>query len=301
MTAARRSGAPGENWPSADDPRFPDRPIWINGEVRRGSDATVSLFDRGARDALALIETIRVEQREPQLWQRHMERLMLSAAELGFPVPPSAPRLAEAIGELLEAATLDDAAVRITVSRGVLGLRPGRPGCWIDAQPLDARLWRGTRSGDASAIVWDVPFAPGPFGKYKTANRLVYQHAADQARIAGADEALLKSADDELLEGANSNVFVVRGETLATPPLSTGILPGVMRAVTLDSARRDGMTVEERAIAVSELEDCTEAFVTNAIQQICPLRRIGSVTLPGGPVFGRVQRSVLSALTHRSG
>ena len=67
----------------------PDRSIWIDGQLRRGAAATLSVFDRGARDGEGLFETLRIEAGRPLQWERHLERFVLSAAELGFPVPPS--------------------------------------------------------------------------------------------------------------------------------------------------------------------------------------------------------------------
>src|SRR4029453_19444311 len=107
----------------------------------RGAEAVGSLFARGARDGEGLFETLRVYGGHPFLWERHMERLVLSAAELGFPVPPSPTRLRDAVDEVLEANGLADAAIRITVTRGVPGGRPTRTGCWIDAEHIASRLW----------------------------------------------------------------------------------------------------------------------------------------------------------------
>ena len=67
----------------------------------RGPEAMISLFDRGARDGEGLFETLRVESGRPHFWQRHLERLVLSAAELGFPVPPSPAHLADGTRQLL--------------------------------------------------------------------------------------------------------------------------------------------------------------------------------------------------------
>ena len=68
--------------------RIPERVVWVDGELRRGREATLSVFDRGARDGEGLFETVRVHRGQPFLWERHLERMVLSAAELGFPVPP---------------------------------------------------------------------------------------------------------------------------------------------------------------------------------------------------------------------
>lgn len=265
------AGGRAPQWADRDDARAPERPIWVNGRIRRGADAALSLFDRGARDGLGLIETLRVEGRRPLEWHGHMERLVLSCAEIGYPVPPPPALLEAAVTELLEAAGLDDAAVRITVTRGIEGLRPGRPGCWIDAQPLRSRLWRGARTGAASAIVSRRPFAPGPWGRWKTTSRMAYQQASDEARTARADEAILVSADGEVLEGATSNVFAVIGGEVVTPPLSTGILPGVTRATVLRLCASLSIPARERLLHRDALLRADEAFVTNAVQQVVPL------------------------------
>ncbi|MEK7329699.1 MAG: aminotransferase class IV, partial [Candidatus Eisenbacteria bacterium] len=130
--------------------RAPERTLWINGRLCRGDDAALSLFDRGARDGEGLFETLRVYDGRPFLWERHMERLVLSAAVLGFPVPASPVTLREALDQVLAADGLADAVARITVTRGIPGGRPTRTGAWVEVEPLAARLWRGTRAGAAT-------------------------------------------------------------------------------------------------------------------------------------------------------
>ena len=75
--------------------RLPDRTIWLNDRLVSGEDAALSVFDRGARDGGALFETLRVYDGVPFAWAAHMERLVLSAAELGFPVPAAPDTLRE--------------------------------------------------------------------------------------------------------------------------------------------------------------------------------------------------------------
>jgi len=113
--------------------RVPERSVWLNGHLVRGHDAALSVFDRGARDGGALFETLRAYGGRPFAWERHMERMVLSAAELGFPVPPSPSRLRAAVDEVLAAEGLRDAVLRITVTRGIPGGRPARTGSWVEA------------------------------------------------------------------------------------------------------------------------------------------------------------------------
>jgi branched-subunit amino acid aminotransferase/4-amino-4-deoxychorismate lyase len=262
--------------PRAPRVRLPERALWIDGSIVRGEAAVLSLFDRGARDGEGLFETLRVNAGVPHLWERHLERLVLSAAELGFPVPASPSRLREGLDALLAASGLKDAAARLTVTRGVPGGRPTRAGAWIDAEPLSGRLWSGTRAGGASAILSLTPFEPGPLGRHKTTSRLAYALATEEARAARVDEALLVSAAGELLEGANSNVFLVGDDGIETPPLARGILPGIARARTLALAAELGLPARERTLAAADVERAREAFVTNSVQEIVPLTRVGA-------------------------
>jgi branched-subunit amino acid aminotransferase/4-amino-4-deoxychorismate lyase len=243
----------------------------VAGRVVRGSEAALSLFDRGARDGEGLFETLRIYDGRPFLWHRHLERLVLAAAELGFPVPPAPARLAAALAELLAAESLREAAARITVTRGVAGVRPGRPGLWIEAEPIAGRLWKGTRSGAARVFVSRRPFPSGPFGRYKTTSRLAYHLARDEARAARADEALLVTPLGEVLEGSTSNVFAVLGGELVTPPLDSCVLPGITRACVLELSRTLGLAVRERPIALDELLAAREIFLTNSLQEIVPV------------------------------
>ena len=276
------------NIPLPPGTRLPDRAVWLNGTLVRGADAMLSVFDRGARDGGAILETLRCYDGEPFAWQSHLERLVLSAAELGFPVPPGPSALRDAVDQVLAAEGLRDAVVRITVTRGVAGGRPVRTGAWVEAESLGSRLWAGTRQRAADGgplgarvILSRVPFVPGRLGRHKTTSRLAYDLAREEARAAGVDEALLVAPTGELLEGAASNLFMVRpGGELVTPPLTADVLPGVTRAIVLRLAAARGWVVEEQAIPWEAARGADELFLTNSIQEILPVRELSGHALP---------------------
>jgi len=256
----------------ADSPRprrTLDRWVWIDGDIRRGEDAVLSVFDRGARDGEGLLETLRIYGGEPYQWSRHLERLVVSAAELGFPVPPSPRFLREGLAQLLVRTGLAEAAARITVTRGIPGGggRRARTGAWIEVEPIAARLWRASGSG-ARVVYSRQPFEPGPLGRHKTTSRLAYHLARDQARAARADEALLVSKDGAVLEGSVSNLFAVEAGVVRTPPLSLGILPGIARATVLAMCADSGIDAEESRLTARDLEQVDEIFMTNSLQEV---------------------------------
>jgi branched-chain amino acid aminotransferase len=267
--------------------RLPSRTIWLNGRLVRDHEAALSVWDRGARDGGALFETLRTYGGEPFAWNEHLERLVLSAAELGFPVPPAPAALRAAVAEVLAAEKLTEAVVRLTVTRGIPGGRPVRTGAWVEAEPLAGRLWAGTRADGRGgrAILSRTPFTPGSLGRHKTTSRLAWDLAREEARAAGADEALLVSPAGDVLEGAASNVFVVRADgCVVTPPLAADILPGVTRKRVLAIARALGIEAAEGAVSLETLRMADEVFVTNSVQEVLPLAAVANRSLPSREV-----------------
>lgn len=271
--------------------RPPQRAIWINGRLCRGEDATLSLFDRGARDGEGLFETLRIYGGQPAFWDAHMERLVLSAAVLGFPVPASPVTLREALHQVLDAEGLQEAVARITVTRGIPGGRPTRTGAWVEAEPLPGRLWRGTRAQVATVIVSRRPFAPGPLGSHKTTSRLAYHMAREEARMAGADEALLVTETGEALEGTVSNLFIVAGGEVLTPPLARGILPGITRERVLRLCGHAGIPAHERVLSLAEVRSAREVFMTNSVQEVVAVGVLDGSSIAGGEVTPRLREA----------
>jgi branched-subunit amino acid aminotransferase/4-amino-4-deoxychorismate lyase len=264
--------------------------VWVDGRLVRGADATLSVFDRGARDGEGLFETVRVVDGHPFQWRRHLERLVLSAAELGFPVPAGPDELAQALDEVLAAEGLRDAVARVTVTRGIPGARPTRSTAWVEAEPIAGRLWEGTRRGAATLVRSRVPFpAPGWIGRHKTTSRIAWHLAREDARAAGADEALLVTPEGLALEGSVSNLFVVERGVLATPPVELGVLPGITRAWVLRVADSLGIETAVRPIVFTDLTRADEVLLTNSIQGIVSVGRLDGFTIAGRSVADRLR------------
>ena len=268
---------------------------WIDGRLR--DPALVPLLDRGARNGEGLFETLRVEAGIPLHFGRHLERLVLSAAELGFPVAPDPRLLRAALQEALGAAGLErsPAVARITMTRGVPGRRPTRAGVWLEVEPLENRLWPGARTQSAHLVFSRRPFEAGFLARHKTTSRLVYELCREEGRAAAADETLLVDAHGRVLEGTASNVFAVFGGGILTPPLTLPILPGIARAVTLERARALGIAAREAELTRDRLMEADEVFVTNAVQQVVPAARLGGRTLPSRAIGTRLAASYREA------
>jgi branched-subunit amino acid aminotransferase/4-amino-4-deoxychorismate lyase len=271
--------------------------VWVDGRLGPGE----RLLHREGEAELGLFETLRIENRQPILWNRHMERLAASSLELGFQRPPPSLELAHGLEQLLAARDLVDAAARVTMMRGAEGRSGPGPQCWIEAQALEPRIWPGARSGAARAIFATRPHEPGPLARHKTTSRDPYQLASEDARAAGTDEALLVTPHGDVLEGAISNLFAVIGGEVVTTPVSAGILPGIVRAAVLTLCGELGLAVQERVVAREDLLNAEELFVTNSIQEIVPIAELAGQPIPSQTTGLKLKRLFRASLVRLDG
>ena len=99
------------------------------------------------------------------------------------------------------------------------------------------------------------------------------------AHSEGAREAIFGNVAGNLCEGSGSNIFVFCDGQLITPPLSSGCLAGVTRALTLEICDRIGITVNQIDFPVSDLKNVDSAFLTSTLRQIQPISKVDGISL----------------------
>jgi branched-chain amino acid aminotransferase len=271
--------------------------VSINGTLFAPAEARVSVFDRGLLYGDSVFETIGTYQGRPFALDEHLQRLRHSAElvyiELGVPVEA----LREEVLRAIRAGGHPESYVRLIVTRGQgeLGLDPSlaTEPCRIVVvtelhRPPPEDYARGI--GTISYLTQRAADATEAAGA-KIGNYLVAVLAMRRAKQHGAKEALILDRDRRVLEGATSNVFVVRGGQLTTPPLSLGILPGITRGVVLQAAKRLGLSVEEVAFDLEDVKRSSEVFVTSSIRQMLAATTIDGVPVGAGvpgPVYHRL-------------
>jgi branched-chain amino acid aminotransferase len=118
-----------------------------------------------------------------------------------------------------------------------------------------------------------------PVAGLKTTSYVENVVAQRWAQEQGCDEALFANTRGELCEGTGTNVFVVRGDRVCTPPLDSGCLAGITRELLLEI-----VDVDERPIAITELADVSEMFLTSSTRDVQPVRSVDGRPLPApGP------------------
>ncbi len=274
----------------------PGRPgqVWVDGRLLPADVPHLSAFDRGFQLGDGVFETLRVRAGRPTELPEHVARLRRSADGLAIPLPDSLDdMLARGVADIVAAESLDgaagDASIRITVSRGAIlerGLLPhessARPTiviqAWSVLPPPAGHLEHGLHVA-VSAIRRDPE---NPLSALKTTSRADYVHARLEARRAGADDALFLTVDGFLSEATTANVFLVRGDELATPALGCAILPGTTRSWILGWATRVGLRPSEAWLSIADLATADEAFLSSSVAGILPVTRLAGEPIGAG-------------------
>ena len=265
--------------------------VWVNGRAASADAAHVSALDRGFTLADGLFETLRVYDAIPFRLDAHLARLESGAATLGIPIRDGEIRDAIALAVRGAAdADLRDAALRLTLTRGAgaVGVAPPpadaapRPTVVLTVQPLPqfpaATYERGLSAHVASGVRNERAMSAG----LKTLGYTDAVLALAEARRAGADEAIFLDGDGHCSEATSSNLFALVGDTLVTPPVSCGALPGITRAAVIELARAAMLPVAERVLELDELRGAAEAFLTRSLREIAPLVRVGGEAIGDG-------------------
>lgn len=257
--------------------------VYINGALLPRSRAAISPFDHGFLYGYGVFDTLRTYGGRFFRLGAHLERLYCSLGVLGIRCPLDAAGMESALHETVCANGLKEARVRLTVSAGEGEAAPEpfptTPTVLIAARPLTPLPPEAYQRGYSAITAATRTNSASPLCGVKSGNYLNFLLARRQAREAGAQEALLLNEKGCLAEGSFTNLFLVRDNTLVTPDLASGPLPGVTRGVVLGLARGLGVAVSERPVAPAELAAASEACLTSSILEVMPLTRVD-----GGPI-----------------
>jgi branched-chain amino acid aminotransferase len=240
--------------------------LWFDGEISAETRASFDLRDRGLLLADGLFETLVVTNGRAFMLDAHLERLLAGAAALNIPVDGE--HLRRPVNELA-AALPQGGVIRLTLTRGAgpRGLRPHvlpKPTVFATASGPWSPSPMAGEVRLATARIRRNPHSPT--SRYKTLayldNVLALQEALDQ----GADDALLLATGGQVACTSAGNIFVIQGQSLLTPPLDDGVLPGITRALVLNALAPElGLTPQEVSLSKEGLFQADGVFLTNSV------------------------------------
>jgi len=270
-----------------------DVAVWINGELLPDSEASVSVFDHGLVVGDGVFETVKVADGTPFALTRHLARLGRSAAGLGLPEPDLEQIRAGALAVIDASPRVPLARMRITATAGIAPLGSER-----GSSPATAIVALAEQNKPADFV--DVVVVPWPRNErgalagLKTTSYGENVRALAYAAERGGSEAIFANTAENLCEGTGTNVFVVSGGRLITPPLSAGCLAGVTRALVIE-----WVGAAEEDLSVDALSHADEAFLTGTTRDVQPIRQVNGVKLAAVP--GPVTRKAAEVFAMRAG
>lgn len=237
----------------------------------------MSPFDHGLLTGDGVFETLIAYGGNAFAFSRHYERLRHSAHRFGLTVPPKE-LLLDAANGLLKVNGLDHARIRITITGGTapLGSEKGE-----DSEMVIVAVGALPKHGPEGHIVrveWPRN-ERGATAGLKTTSYGENVIALAHAKKNGGTEAVFGNTSGQLCEGTGSNIFVVRDEQLITPPLSSGCLAGVTRALVLDLCEDLGATCKEIDTPFTFLHEVEEAFLTSTLREVQPIASVDGEAL----------------------
>ncbi|MBQ6512120.1 branched-chain amino acid transaminase [Methanobrevibacter sp.] len=277
--------------------------IWIDGNMVDWKDANIHVLSHVVHYGTSVFEGIRAYKNEKGVavfrLKEHVQRLFDSAKIYKIDIPYTQEEIEEAILETVRVNDLDGCYIRPIVFRGYgeLGVNPLN--CPVNVV-IAAWEWgsylgeEGMANGvDIGVSSWRKP-APDTFPALAKcgANYMNSQLAKLEAIDNGFDEAIMLDYEGHVSEGSGENIFIVEGEKLFTPAMSSSNLKGITRDSIMTVARDLGYEVVEEVISRERLYAANEVFFTGTAAEVTPIRSIDHRTIgigKRGPISEKLQ------------
>jgi len=287
--------------------------IWMNGKLVPWDDAKIHVGSHVIHYGSAVFEGVRCYATPdgPAVFRLddHTERLYNSAKIYRMDVPYSPAEMNQAILETISVNQLDACYIRPIIYRGYgqLGVNPFP--CPVDVAVM---VWDWGRYLGAEALENGVDvrvsswarIAPNtlPAMAKSAANYMNSQLIKMEAIKEGYAEGIALDVEGYVSEGSGENLFLVKNDTLITPPLVSSVLPGITRDTVIALARRQGIPVVEQMMPREMLYIADELFMTGTAAEITPVRSVDKITIgrgARGPVTEALQRAFFDVIECR--
>jgi branched-chain amino acid aminotransferase len=273
--------------------------IYFNGNLIPASQAQLSPFNFGFLYGYGIFETMRSYGGSIFRLDHHLARLHEAAKILGITNRLTAFNLEKACHDVLKANKLTDARLRLTATAGEGDIIPNPDTCsgitvFIVTRKLVPPPAEKYQRGYSAILSSYRRNSQSPLSRLKSTSYLENVLARQEARDAGVDEVVLPNEQGFLAEGGTSNIFLLNRQTLITPSIETGALPGITREVVLELAKLMEVTMVVKQVELEELRAAAEAFLTNSIIEIMPLTRLDNKPIGSGKP-GPVTQTLMSS------
>ena len=280
-------------WSGREDAGVIHRNVFHNEQLLPIEKVRLSPGQAGVICGWGLFTTLRIVDGEAFAFERHWRRLEKDAATIRMPMPYAGPRVRVNLQEVIRANSVTEGCARIYLVYNQVGFWRSE-----EAMPqVDLVIYTAPLPTYREPVRLSVRehgrHAASPLAGVKTISWLTNVWSVAEAQKEGFDETILLNERGEVAECTAANVYLVKGDTILTPPLSSGCLEGVTRAVLFEIAGEAGVSVKEQVLRPEDLYGADEVFISSTNRNVIGVGEIAGHTLAGAP--GAVTKRVEAA------
>lgn len=262
--------------------------ININGDLLKGPEARISVFDRGFLYGDSVYEATRTFEKIPFRLERHIDRLFLSADKISLLPTYTKEDITNEVLKTIEASPYQNSTIRIVLTRGTnsdLGLDTDLSGpnnliIFTKEIKPNPKWW--LTEGVSMIFYQKVIEASGSLPK--TGNYQENILANREAHLRLVYDAFLVNTEGKVTEGTTSNAWLIKNGSLFTPPLTDGVLDGLTRKTLIEMSKQGKLPLPliEKSLNKSDFTDADECFITSTTRNIVPVTKIEEHTIKTG-------------------
>jgi branched-subunit amino acid aminotransferase/4-amino-4-deoxychorismate lyase len=208
-----------------------------------------------------IFETMRTEDGKIAELGRHMRRALSSASELGISLP-------------------EEETLRRELASSIAkeSFPIGRLRTCFFKEGFDISFTQYHEESEPARLTFHSTSSQADGLQHKTYPYDSHFEVLDEAKMYGFDDAIIFNSRNEMTETAISNIAVLIEGRWITPPITAGVLPGVMRAVAIERC-----DIQVAPIHISDIARCESALLLNSLKIARPVSHIGEYQLPAVP------------------
>ncbi|MFC2103972.1 aminotransferase class IV [Bacteroidota bacterium] len=249
--------------------------ILFNGEYHFRDEFGLNFKNRAFCYGDALFETMHANGSEIQFFEDHLTRLKYGMDVLKLEIPSAIETgfIEKEIIKLLHKNKLyQGVRIRLTVFRNEGGKytpSDNNISYLVETEFIENDHYELNQKGLIIDFFRDIKKPVNVFSNLKSANALLYVMTGIYAKENNLDDCIITNEKGNIVEGISSNIFLVKGDSIFTPPLKDGPVAGIMRKQILKIADSNGLKVNfENSIDEMQLKNADEVFFTNTISGI---------------------------------
>ncbi len=243
--------------------------VYLNGEFKPLAEASINVLDRGFTFGDGVYEVIPVFNRKIFRFDEHLQRLENSLKAIYMDNPLTKDKWSAIFNQLIDALEETDQSIYLQITRGVTErdhdiALADEPTIFAMSRPI---VKKDLSSGIKAITFEDIRWQYCDIKAITLLPSVLLRHKAKQQ---GAKEAILVR-DGYVTEGAASNVFIVEGDTVYTPPKNKHVLPGITRDLVVEILSKNSINIIEAPIEFAQLLRADEVWITSSTWEIVPV------------------------------